>query len=205
MQPHPRLRLAGPSGRRQFLLRTGVALGSPALAFAAQAHNAAGLVEGPLAPPSFRFRLNDGSQVVTEQLLKGRVTALQLMFTGCSATCPIQGALFADLERRLLATRLPSQPRLLSVSIDPLGDDPAALSAWLRSFGAGAMWKAASPAVSDLDPWLDYLQGRQTGVDRHTGQVYLFDRAGRLVLRTVDFPVMGEVARLIADLVARKD
>ncbi|HUD32335.1 MAG TPA: SCO family protein, partial [Variovorax sp.] len=66
------------------------------------------------------------------------------------------------------------------------------------------LWRAASPAVADLDRWLDFLQGRRAGADRHTTQVFLFDRRGRLALRTVDLPPASEVVRLVGELAAQK-
>lgn len=155
-----------------------------------EAHASAGEVDPPLAAPRVRLFTHDGRSLLASDLLQGRVTALQLMFTGCSATCPIQGALFAELQARMQragggeAARL----QLVSASIDPLGDDPRALAQWLDRFGGSKHWLAAVPALKDMDLWLDGLQGRRAGVDRHTTQVFLFDRRARLVLRTVDFP-----------------
>ncbi|RZM00095.1 MAG: SCO family protein [Variovorax sp.] len=186
--------------QRRRLLRAAAGLAATAGLGTARAHG--GLVLPPVAPPpALRLRLHDGRTVSPAALLEGRVTALQLMFTGCSATCPIQGALFAEVERLLLAQRaVPGDVQLVSASIDALGDDPRALSAWLARYGAGASWRAATPAVADLDRWLDFLQGRRGGVDRHTTQVFLFDRQGRLVLRTVDLPPASQVVRLLAEL-----
>jgi protein SCO1/2 len=192
-----------PRMHRRHLLRAVAALAVAARLPDARAHG--GLVLPPLAPPPVRLRLQDGRAATPATLFEGRVTALQLMFTGCSATCPLQGALFAEVERQLLARRAaPGDVQLVSASIDPLGDDPVALAAWLARFGAGGLWRAASPAVADLDRWLDFLQGRRAGADRHTTQVFLFDRRGRLALRTVDLPPASEVVRLVGELAAQK-
>ena len=190
--------------QRRRWLRAAAALAATAGMGTVRAHG--GLVLPPVAPPpALRLRLQDGRTVSPAALLEGRVTALQLMFTGCSATCPLQGALFAEVERQLLARRAaPPDVQLISASIDALGDDPAALSGWLARFGAGGLWRAATPAVADLDRWLDFLQGRRGGADRHTTQVFLFDRRGRLALRTVDLPPPAEVARLVGELAAQK-
>ena len=189
---------------RRDLLRAAAAMTATARLGTVHAHG--GLVLPPLAPPpAMRLRMHDGRTLSPSALLEGRVTALQLMFTGCSATCPIQGALFAEVERQLLARRtVPGDVQLISASIDVLGDDPAALAGWLGRFGARGLWRATTPAVSDLDRWLDFLQGRRAGADRHTTQVYLFDRRGRLALRTVDLPPPQEVVRLLDELGRQK-
>lgn len=194
------------AARRRLLLRAAAAVSAEGLHRRLWAHTAGGLVTPALVPPNIRLRLHDGRPAGLASVLQGRVTAVQLMFTGCSAICPIQGALFAELQHALAALpTLAPRVQMLSVSIDPLGDDPAALRTWLARFGAGPHWKAASPLQADLDTWLDFLQGRRAGADRHTAQVYLFDTGGRLVLRTVDFPTVPEMTRLLGELAGRSN
>jgi protein SCO1 len=158
---------------------------------------------GPLRPPAPAPKLalsgDDGKPFELTGRLHGRITAMQLMFTTCSATCPIQGALFGAL-----APLLKGQPQmqLLSVSIDALGDSAPALRAWLARFGTHAHWQAAVPRVEDVDRLLDFVRGRANdpnGADRHTAQIYLFDRQARLAYRTADMPP----ARFVADLMGQ--
>jgi protein SCO1/2 len=190
-----------PFSRRDMLQAASVAALTCAIPLPASAHNAVGLVKPPVAPPATMLQLHDGRKTTLQDLLKGKVTVLQLMFTGCSATCPIQGALFASTQQKLaaLAPAIPGA-QMVSISIDPLNDDPKALAAWLQRFGAGPQWLAGVPAMKDVDPWLDFLQGRNKGVDRHTAQVYCFNRRGQLALRTVDFPPALEVVKLLQGL-----
>jgi protein SCO1 len=152
-----------------------------------------GPVRPPQPAPRLRLTGEDGRAFELPTQLRGRISAVQLMFTGCSATCPIQGALFAALAPMLAGQR---EMQLLSLSIDALGDSPPALAAWRARFGAHAQWQAAVPGVKDVDRLLDFLRGRAQGVDRHTAQIYLFDRQARLAYRTADMPP----ARFVADL-----
>ncbi|MES1162054.1 MAG: SCO family protein [Rhizobacter sp.] len=134
-------------------------------------------------------------------MLRGRVSAVQLMFTGCSATCPISGALFADLQGRLAAA--PGKLQLLSISIDPLGDDTASMQAWLRQHGARPdRWSGALSTTTDVDRLLDFVDGRRGGVDRHTAQVYLFDAQARLCYRTAPLPPPASIATLMERVAA---
>lgn len=192
---------AGLLPRRQ-LLAAGALAWALGRHTSALAHESAGPVAPRQAvPPTLRVTRTDGQAALLQDLLKGRITAVQLMFTGCSATCPIQGALFADAQARLPPAN--QHLRLLSVSIDPLSDDAPALARWLGRFGAQpARWSAAAPAVRDVDLLLDFLRGRAVGADRHTAQAYLFDRQGRLAFRTVDMPPGSELVRLMQELSA---
>lgn len=162
----------------------------------AQAHGSFGPVEPALAAPALGLQDMGGKRADLPAALRGHVTALQLMFTGCSATCPIQGALFADAQQRL--GRDDAGIRLLSISIDPLGDDLEAMRAWLARFGAQPpRWSAALPRMQDVDRLLDFLRGRAAGVDRHTAQAFVFDRKAQLVFRTQDMPTPSELVRLL--------
>jgi protein SCO1/2 len=89
---------------------------------------------------------------------------------------------------------------LLSVSIDALGDTPAALAAWMKTHGAGPHWRAALPTVAGVDGILDFLRGRVAGPDGHTGQVHFFNQRGALVLRSADFPPPEQVVSLLTRL-----
>jgi protein SCO1 len=167
----------------------------------ARAHNSAGVVEPPVRPPAAQLTLDDGRARRLHDLLAGRVTAVQLIFTRCQATCPIQGALFARAVRAVAAGAGDAQ--WLSLTIDPAHDTPPILRAWLARFRAGPGWRAARPAPADLPPLFDFLNARKSGADNHTAQVYFFDRAGRLAMRTVDFPPVETVVRAVSDLAAR--
>ncbi len=190
---------AGHGGRRRALA---LALGAVLAPLAARAQHAnMGPVEPRRAAPGLKLTLHDGRAGALPALLEGRVTAMQLMFTGCSATCPIQGAIFAALQTRL-GDRLPTA-QLLSVSIDPLGDDAAALAKWRQRFAAGPRWLAGVPDIRNGDTLLDFLDGRPkraTGGDRHTPQVVLFDKRGRLAYRCAEWANAADIAQAMTEL-----
>lgn len=152
-----------------------------------------GRVSPVLPVPDLPVTLDDGKAVRLRPWMSGRVTVMQLMFTGCSATCPIQGALFAEVARR--------QPhkdvRLLSFSIDALGDTPQALKAWMGRHGPHASWRAALPRPEDADRMLDFVRGRNGGADPHTAKVYFFDRKAQLVYKTPDLPSVRDILSLL--------
>ena len=168
---------------------------------AAYAHAPLGLV-GPQQPaPALPLTLHDGTASDLPRLLQGHWTALQLMFTTCSATCPIQGAVFASLQSKLAGT-LP-HGQLLSVSIDPLNDTSAALAAWRKRFGAQPFWLAAAPPVQHANVLLDFLNSRASSSDRHTAHVLLFDDQARFAYRCAEFANASDIARLMLQMARR--
>lgn len=168
------------------LVRMGALMNIPLTALA---HASFGPVNPPEPAPALRLVGDDGRAFDLQQRLRDKVTAVQLMFTGCSATCPIQGALFASVASQLRGAEF----QLLSLSIDPLNDGPNALRNWMKRFGAHSAWRAAAPAPVDVNRLLDFLRGRAAGADRHTAQAFLFDRRGQLVFRTAELPTASHI------------
>ncbi|AKJ27593.1 SCO family protein [Caldimonas brevitalea] len=166
---------------------------------AVRAHGRIGPVVPPQPAPDVGLWLDDGRPVGLRTLLQGRATAVQFMFTGCSAICPVQGALFAQAQARLQARPAAREARLLSLSLDPLGDTPAALAAWRQRHGADdVLWRAAVPRQLDASQLMAAFNPGEPERDAHMTQVYLFDRQARLVWRTAELPDPAEIADRLA-------
>jgi protein SCO1 len=190
---------------RQLASLPALALCSPARAQTATAEPAHrdpfGPVTPPLALPAISLVTHTGLRTDLAALTVGKVTALQLIFTRCRATCPILGSTFAAARKRV-AQQAPGA-QWLSISIDPGADTPAVLTKWLGQYGAGPDWVAAAPELGDLDRLLDAVRGRATGADRHTTSIYFLDRAGRLVFRSAELPSSADLADLMRKIAAR--
>lgn len=188
--------------RRRLLAGGVLALAGVARANDGASHFPFGRVLPPRALDAWPVTTHRGVRAELPALLAGQVSAVQLMFTGCGGTCPIQGALFAAAQQAL-GGRL-NGAQFLSVSIDALGDTPAALAAWLAKFGAGPGWLAVLPQVRDVDAIVERLgrggEKRPAGPDPHTGQVHLFDRRARLVYRTPSLPKPAQIATLMREI-----
>ncbi len=175
-----------------------LALAAGAVALPARAAGAADPPLGWAQPrpqaPATLLRCADGRRRPLRELLAGRVSAVQLMFTGCNGSCPPQGILFASV-----ASSLPPLPglQLLSISVDALGDDPQTLADWQGRFGRNPAWLAGVPAVSDVDPVAGFLRGVPAAGIAHTAQVFVFDRQARLAYRTGDAPPAAMVRALL--------
>jgi protein SCO1/2 len=188
--------------RRSALIAALAALAAPGAALAG--HDEPGMVRPPLPVPDIAVVLDDGRAARLHALLDGRVTALQFVLTGCSAVCPVLGAIFMQVQARLASN--PSRDvRLLSLSLDPLGDTAEALQHWRARYGAGPAWRAALPRI-DQSRWLDTLValGVQPGTraDDHTASVLIIDRQARLVFRSAPLPDARFIATGLTTLAA---
>jgi len=155
-----------------------------------------GLVESPVIAPQFEMLDHNAQKYNLRDYLKGKTTAVQLIFTGCSATCPIQGSLFSVVSKKVNNPDL----QLLSISIDPLNDKPKQLKQWLGRFKRYSFWQASAPKFADVDKLFEYFNGRVDGVDNHTGQIYVFDATGHLVYKTAEMPSSKHVVNVLEEI-----
>ncbi|MCW5662274.1 MAG: SCO family protein [Piscinibacter sp.] len=177
--------------RRELLLAAGALAAAPLRA---------ALRDGPVQPPEPApdLLLTDaaGRRRRLAELLQGRVTLVQLMFTGCSTVCPTQGLLFATLAARPRVVEI----GWLSISIDALGDDPARLAAWQAKHGAHPAWQAAVPGVGDVERLSTWLRGVPVKPGTHNTQAYAVDAAGWLRWRSGEQPSAAEIERVVSAL-----
>jgi protein SCO1/2 len=172
-------------------------LGVAARASAALVAADHGRVDPPVPIPDIPVRLaGDGASAGLAGLLRGRATALHLMFTGCSSVCPIQGAIFERVQD-LLPDQQTRGIQLLSLSIDPLTDTPQAMQAWLERFAARDGWIAVAPKPDDLDRMRDLFGQGRNALETHATQVNIIDRRANLVFRTPELPSADAIANLL--------
>src|ERR1700738_5551633 len=82
--------------RLLFLNGLGAALGLHLLP--ADSHQNFGPVKPPLEVPDITVVSTDGIHASFRDLLRGRVTAIQLMFRRCKSICPIEAATLARVQ-----------------------------------------------------------------------------------------------------------
>lgn len=156
-----------------------------------------GRISPPVALPALPLQLADGSRTDLATLMRGRATALNLMFTGCSTTCPIQGVVFQRVQT-LLRNPVARGIQLVSLSINPLEDTPAAMSAWLARFQAGPCWLAARPAPEGMDTVRRLFGANGTGgLTDHATEVSIVNARAQLVWRTYELPSPQSLAEML--------
>jgi cytochrome oxidase Cu insertion factor (SCO1/SenC/PrrC family) len=87
-------------------------------------------------------------------VLKDRVVLINFVFTQCADTCPMQTAKVAAIQALLGNT---ADVRLVSISVDPRHDTPAALARYATTFGAGTQWTFLTGRSDDVDDVLRRL------------------------------------------------
>jgi protein SCO1 len=93
----------------------------------------------------------DGQKVhFYDDLLKGKIVAINLIYTNCEYSCPLETARLAQVQK-LLGDRVGKDIFFYSISIDPERDTPAALKAYAEKFHAGPGWTFLTGKKEDID------------------------------------------------------
>jgi cytochrome oxidase Cu insertion factor (SCO1/SenC/PrrC family) len=106
----------------------------------------------PLSIPDTKLIDQSGRKVrFYSDLVRGRVVAINFIFTTCKGVCPPMGATFGKLGQELRGAQL------ISVSVDPVNDTPARLAEWARAVGASPGWSLLTGTKQDVDGLLKAL------------------------------------------------
>ncbi|MBI2325757.1 MAG: SCO family protein [Chloroflexi bacterium] len=145
------------------------------------------------AQPSPDFTLTDGrtGSAVSLSGLRGSVVALTFLYTTCPDTCPLTAEHFREAQQRLGADA--DRVRFVAVSVDPVGDTPAAVRDFSASHRLDRNWHyLIGPPDRLKAAWSAYGIRQESdpaghGVG-HTDAIYLIDAKGnaRVLLHTVD-------------------
>ncbi len=113
-----------------------------------------------------------------DDLVKGRVVAINFIFTRCTSIClPMSGA-FARAEALLK----PEEAKLISISIDPEADGPAQLAAWKEKLRGGPGWTLLTGPKEEIDRLGKALGAYSADRSLHSPTVIVLDgTSGRMV------------------------
>ena len=115
----------------------------------------------------------DGKRIdFYNDLVKGRVVAINFIYTTCNSVCPLQGNHFARLQS-MLGNRLGKEIALISISADPEADSPQKLKAWLSTFGASQGWTFVTGEKTEIDRLSRALTGDEARVGTHSPVLFI--------------------------------
>ncbi|HSS51525.1 MAG TPA: SCO family protein [Thermoanaerobaculia bacterium] len=138
-------------------------------------------------------------------LVKGKVVAMNFVFTSCTTICPPMGANFAKLQKLTAGKGV----HLISVSVDPGVDNPERLKAWAGKFGAGPGWTLVTGDRNEVIRLLKALGVYTAAITEHSPLVLLGNDAGHRWTRAYGLAAPAKLAELIEQIspaaVAKKE
>ena len=123
---------------------------SAVLAVAALLPKAASAQWGADYFPNVALTTQDGKVVhFYDDLLKGKKVAVNLIYTRCTSTCPLETAKLTQVKK-LLGDRVGKDLFFISISIDPDHDTPQVLKAYSEKFHTGDGWTFVTGDENDI-------------------------------------------------------
>ena len=129
-------------------------------------------------------------------LVKGKVVAMNFIFTTCTTVCPPMGATFGKL-RQLLGEKAGKDVHLISVSVDPRTDTPERLKSWAAKFGSGPGWTLVTGDAEQVETLLKALGVYTASPAEHTPLVLVGNDAKGEWTRTYGLTPPEQIAGLI--------
>jgi protein SCO1 len=110
--------------------------------------------------PNVELLTQDGKKVrFYDDLIKGKVVAIELMYTTCRYNCPLETARLVQLQK-LLGDRMGKDVFFYSITIEPEKDTPKVLKAYAEKYHIGPGWLFLTGKEADIK-----LISRKLGLD----------------------------------------
>jgi protein SCO1/2 len=130
--------------------------------------------------PAFELRDDQGRPVRSSEL-RGKALAVTFLDTECVESCPIIAAQVPQAFKALGDDR--SSVEAIAITVDPVGDTPERIDAFLRRYRATGTLRYLDGTVPELRPvWVDFQVASSLdsgNSNMHSAPVRIYDREGR--------------------------
>jgi len=100
--------------------------------------------------PNVELITHEGKKVrFYDDLIKGKVVAIELMYTTCKYNCPLETARLVQLQK-MLGDRMGKDVFFYSITIEPDIDTPQALKAYAEKYHIGPGWTFLTGKEADI-------------------------------------------------------
>lgn len=156
--------------------------------------------------PGAELVTHEGKKVhFYDELVKGRVVLINMMFTSCASICPPMTANLVKVQKLLqerLGPRLGKEVLMLSVSVDPENDTPQVLKDYARRHNIGPGWLFLTGQKSTIDALLAKLGSTDPDKDRHSGMLMIGNDAARTWRKVFAMSDPADIASAVDKMLA---
>lgn len=101
--------------------------------------------------PNIELITQDGKKVhFYDDLIKGKIVAIDMIYTTCQYACPLETARMAQVQKKL-GDRVGQDIFFYSITIDPAHDTPEVLKAYMEKYHIGPGWTFLTGKKEDID------------------------------------------------------
>lgn len=137
-------------------------------------------------------------------VLEGKIVVVDFIFTHCQGICPMLSATLRGLQQRL-GPLVGDSVRLVSISIDPERDTPAALTEFASRFQAGPGWMFLTGDKQKID-WVSYKLGAYNEkVEEHFAAFLVGDAVSGQWSKVVASAPLDDLEQLVRSLVTARE
>lgn len=135
-------------------------------------------------------------------LVKGKVVAVNFVFTTCTAICPPLTATFRKVQQQLAEQRI--QAQLISISVDPATDTPERLHAFAAKFNVEPGWTFVTGNTAGIDSILKEFGVAVANKNDHTPMVLIGNDEAGYWTRAYGLSSPTTLVKLITEAAERK-
>ena len=125
-------------------------------------------------------------------LVKGKLVVMNSIYTSCGGTCPVQTAIFAQVQR-MLGDRVGHDVQMLSVSLDPVTDTPERLDEFAARFGVGPGWLFLTGSRADVTEVLQAMDLYSADPKEHTPMAAIGHEPAGLWMKLINLTAPGDI------------
>ena len=116
-------------------------------------------------------------------LLRDRKVLINFAFTSCKGACPTMTANLARVQELLRSRK--DRVTILTITVDPVNDTPAALKQYAAKFKAGPGWQFLTGSPDSIAAVLKRLGGLVSKPEEHTMTLLVGDTSSGVWLKTL--------------------
>lgn len=135
-------------------------------------------------------------------LVKGKVVAINFVFTTCTAICPSLTATFRRVQQELAKHSLEVQ--LISISVDPATDTPERLHEFAGKYKADPGWTFVTGDTSDIDLILKEFGVAVANKNDHTPMILIGNDEAGYWTRAYGLSSPTALVKLLTEAASRK-
>ncbi len=146
---------------------------------------------------------NGNSLHFYSDLIKGKIVAINFIFTNCTTICPPLAATFARVQKEM-GEKVGRDVHFISISVDPLTDTPERLKAWGAKFKAGFGWTFITGNKEEIDKLLSALGASVARREDHSPTVIVGNDLKGIWTRTYGLARTAQMVGLIMNVMEGK-
>lgn len=156
--------------------------------------------------PSLPLVTHEGKKVrFYDDLLRGKVAVINLMFTTCPSICPPMTANLVKVHKLLKDMDvLGDKAVMISVTVDPETDTPEVLAAYAKRFGIDRGWYFITGDRPQLDALVAKLGNTSKDKMQHSGMLLVGSDAARTWVKVFAMSPPEDIAGKVKQLLALK-